>query len=365
MRRPPSPGEIVDTAENLSRKQGHDNAGPLSWATGFTSAAPPVQRLPASHALWDEVAAELPELYAGLRLRRRLESLPVLDAGPQALPDAFLQRAATVLGILVHAYHRVEPRHDTPTPASVLTPWHQVCARLGRDTPFLSYLDLVITNWRPGDPQDTSPARPLLVEDVRLLVPTVGTDEEQFFYLTQLEMLSRGTPLVGAAVDAHTATAHEDARALTDRLLLMTECVREITALGLRKIDPRPGRRFHVDPVVWAKTVAPLAVPLVRHGLGPSGTASPMFHLLDAVVGRTGYRSFIGEEAGRLRANYPANWRAFIDSVAAADISGHAAATAHPPLHEALAGLRAVYAGENGLLARHRLKVAGYLNTSY
>ncbi|MFB7761467.1 cytochrome b5 domain-containing protein [Streptomyces xiamenensis] len=361
---PAAPGDIVDQAESRSRGQGHDHAGPLSWTASFTPAAPPLQRFPASHAHWDEMAAELPALYASLEVRRRLETLPVLDAGPDALADAFLQRAATVLGIVVHAYHRVEPRHETPTPASVLTPWHQVCARLGRERPFLSYLDLVVANWRPRDP-DTPTARPLLVEAVRLLVPTVGTDEEQIFYLTQLEMLSRGTPLLTAAADAVTATDRDDPHTLTDRLLGMTACVREITAYGLRKIEPRPGRRFHVDPVVWAKTVAPLAVPLVRHGLGPSGTASPMFHLLDTVIGRTGYRSFIGEEARRLRASHPPNWRAFLESTAAADISGYATAHPHPPLRAALTGLRAAYAGEDGLLARHRLKVAGYLNTSY
>ncbi len=176
-----------------------------------------------------------------------------------------------------------------------------MCAHLGRDTPFLSYLGLVMNNWRPSGPQDTSPARPFLVKDVRLLAPALGTDEEPFFYLTQLELLSRGTPLVAAAVDAHPVNTHEDARALTGRLLRMTECVRESPRWGLRKIDPRLGRRFHVDPVVRAKTVARLAMPLVRRGLGPSGTASPMFHLLDSVIGRTGYRSFIG---ARRQADY-------------------------------------------------------------
>ncbi|MGM1062523.1 cytochrome b5 domain-containing protein [Saccharothrix sp. Mg75] len=354
-----TPADLIRSADRENSRLGHENRGPLSEERGFVP-GPPALRLPDSHRLWDEVADELPELYARLELRRALESLPRLDV--DALPEHALQRAATVLGILVHAYHRVEPRHGTPTPEPVLVPWQRVCARLGRTTPFLSYVDLVVANWRHLDPRRPGPVR---VEDLRLLVPTVGVDEEQFFYLTQLEMLARGTPLVGASARACTAVAADDAPAVAAELELMADTIGEVTRRGLPKIDPRPGSRFHVDPVVWAKTVAPLAVPLVKGGLGPSGTASPMFHLTDAVIGRTGYRSFIGEEAAKLRQNYPPHWRRLIEAVAAAGISRYADQAGHPALDRALTGLRTRYSGRNGLLARHRMKVAGYLDTSF
>ncbi|RLU83658.1 hypothetical protein CTZ27_28650 [Streptomyces griseocarneus] len=360
---------IVRKAEHTNRELGHENLGSLSFGRGFLPMTPELS-LPESHRLWDEVAAELPYLYAGLGLRGRLETLPVLDAGPEALPDRWLQRAATVLGILVHAYHRVEPRFDTVTPPSVLEPWQQICGRLGRKTPFLSYMDLIVYNWKWRQEPTASGAgtdadAPIRVEDVRLLVPTVGTDEEQFFYLTQLEMLARGTPLVRAAAEAQRAMLADDAEALTERLEFMSDRITEITREGLPKIDPRARGRFHVDPVVWAKTVAPLAVPLVKHGVGPSGTASPMFHLMDSVIGRTSYRAFIGEEAQRLRDNYPLHWRSFVHATQAASIDAYAQDSGHPPLRAALTGLKSVYAGGNGLLGRHRLKVAGYLNTSF
>jgi cytochrome b involved in lipid metabolism len=244
----------------------------------------------------------------------------------------------------------------------VIEPWHEVCARLGRTTPFLSYVDLIVGNWRHRNPANPGAIR---VENLRLLVPTVGVDEEQFFYLTQLEMLARGTPLVAAAARACAAVAEDDAPTVAAELDLIAETITDVTREGLPKINPRPGTRFHVDPVVWAKTVAPLAVPLIKGGLGPSGTASPMFHLTDAVIGRTGYQSFIGEEAAKLRQNYPPHWRALIEAVAAAGISRYADHTGHPILDRALADLRARYSGEGGLLWRHRLKVAGYLDTSF
>lgn len=355
-------GALVREAERVNRALEHENHGPLSLAHGFLPARPPALVLPDSHRLWDEVATELPELYARLRLRSRLEGLPRLDAGPKALPDHALQRAATVLGILVHAYHRVEPRLDTPTPESVLVPWHQLCARLGRTTPFLSYVDLIVANWRHREPARPGPVR---VEDLRLLVPTVGVDAEQFFYLTQLEMLARGTPLVEEAVRACAAVAADNAPAVAAALERMADTVSDVSRGGLPKIDPRRGRRFHVDPVVWAKTVAPLAVPLAKGGLGPSGTASPMFHLLDVVVGRTQHRSFIGEEAAKLRRSYPPHWRDFIEAVAAAGVADYAERTGYPVLDRALTDLRACYSGDGGLLWRHRRKVAGYLDTSF
>ncbi|WP_410536346.1 hypothetical protein [Streptomyces sp. KL2] len=191
-----SVSETIRRSEQANRKLGHENLGPLSFEHGFIPAEPPVSEFPASHRLWDEVAAELPDLYAALALRLRLEALPVLDAGPEALPDRWLQRAASVLGILVHAYHRVEPRRGTPTPRSVAEPWEEVCRRLGRGTPFLAYSDLAVCNWRHCDP---AAERVVRVGNTRLLVPTVGTDEEQFFHLTQLEMLARGTHVVSAA----------------------------------------------------------------------------------------------------------------------------------------------------------------------
>ncbi|MFJ4275881.1 cytochrome b5 domain-containing protein [Streptomyces coelicoflavus] len=357
-----SPGEILRSAEILNRERGHENFGPLSLTHGFTPGPDPLAALPSSHAAWDELARDLPELYASLELRRRLERAEPFDASESALPDRYLQRAATVLGILVHAYHRVSPRHDTPTPDAILVPWHEVCARLGRETPFLSYLDLIVCNWRFRDPAGTGPRT---VENLRLLVPTVGTDEEQFFYLTQLEMLHRGSPLVGSSIRACAAVEFDDAPSLAAEMTAMADCVADITRYGLPKIDPLAGRAFHVDPVVWAKTVAPLAVPLVEHGLGPSGTASPMFHLLDSVIGRAGYRSFIGNEASRLRENFPVAWRSFIQSVGCRSLPDYVATGGHPELEAALAGLRKAYSGEGGLLSRHRLKVSGYLNTSY
>src|SRR4051812_28824332 len=91
-------------AEEVNSRLGHDNLGSLSADRGFLPTRAPLLFLPNSHASWDEMAAGLPSMVGNVTVRRALDEMPVLPAGVGALPDAALQRAATVLGLLGHAY---------------------------------------------------------------------------------------------------------------------------------------------------------------------------------------------------------------------------------------------------------------------
>ncbi len=103
-------------AERNNRRLGHENRGSLSTAFGFVPAQPPRTRLPESHRAWDDLAAQLPQLHTDMAVRTVLSRMSVLGAGPDALPVEALQRAATVLGILGHAYgHMLTPRDRRPT----------------------------------------------------------------------------------------------------------------------------------------------------------------------------------------------------------------------------------------------------------
>ena len=327
---------------------------------GFLPTQDPLDRLPSSHECWDETAAALPDLYRSLRLRRAIDVLPRLPAAAPSLPDSALQRAATVLGLLAHAYHRVEPmRPVARTPDVLRAPWAEVCARLGRPAPALTYSDLIVTNWR------RAPAAALTVEHLDLLVPTVDNDEERRFYLTQVEMLARAAPLVGVAVRAQEAVLRDDPQALVDELHLAADCLDELTSVALPTIDPNPLSPTHVDPVVWAKTVAPLAVPVEPGGPGPSGTSSPLFHLMDVLLGRSRHDSQLGDEAQRLQASSPQHWRAFLSAVGEVPVPAYALERGEP---RAVAALREVldrYAGDGGLLGRHRLKLYGYIGLAF
>jgi sulfite reductase alpha subunit-like flavoprotein len=348
---------VIDAADASYRRLGHENLGFLSERHGFMPREPPLLALPPGFAPWDAAAAALPDLYRTCSVRDAIDALPVIDA--VALDDRHLLRASTILSILAHAYHRAGPGEAPQLPAALALPWEEVSRRLGRPSPVLSYIDLIVYNWR------LARDGPLLVENLALLVPTVDNAEERVFYLTQVEILSRATPIVGAVVRAQEAVARGDRDRLVEELSAIADRLNDISARSLPKIDPNPLSRFAVDPVVWAKTVAPFAVPIVPGAQGPSGTSSPIFHLLDAFFGRTEHASVLGTEMVRLRAWYPRHWRELVDAVGAISVADHVAALGDRRLEALYLDALAAYAGEQGYLARHRLKVYGYLELAF
>ncbi|PRY50151.1 cytochrome b5-like protein [Geodermatophilus tzadiensis] len=361
--RTPPAARALAAAQETNARLGHEHLGPLSAHRGFLPTRPPLLRLPDTHAPWDEAAARLPDLFRDVAVREALEELPVLPAGPEVLPDAALQRAATVLGLLGHAYVHSRAPQRTDLPAGVAAPWAQVRRRLGRSAePVLTYPDLIVHNWRWAGGGD---AVPLLSDDLRLLVPVAGNEEERVFYLTQVEILARCATVVPAAVAAQQAVLDDDAEALTAALARVTAALETATRRSLTLIDPRPGARTSVDPVVWAKTVAPLAVPSRAGVLGPSGTASPVFGLLDALLGRRGHASQLGREILLQRRSSPPHWRRFLDAVDEVPVPAYVAARPRPDLVAALDAAREAYAGPEGFLGRHRRTVSGYLAVAF
>jgi sulfite reductase alpha subunit-like flavoprotein len=349
-------------ASAANARNGHENLGFLSPEYGFLPAHPPLQALPTSHGAWDELAQQLPELYRTLRLRRTLEALDELPADAAQLPDTYLLRASALLSILAHAYHRVEPTPPARLPQVLQRPWEEVSRRLGRRTTVLSYIDLIIYNWRLCDPGHLHPHR---VENMALLIPTVDNREEQIFYLTQVEILARCAPLVETIVRAQEAALRDDPPALKAELAGIAERLHLVAHESLVKIDPNPTSATYVDPVVWAKTVAPFAVPLFEGVQGPSGTSSPIFNLLDLFFGRRDYHSMLGQEIMHLRTWYPPHWQTFLAAVGAYSTREYIERKGDRELTGFFQAALNAYAGEDGFLGRHRLKVYGYLELAF
>ncbi len=143
---------VVEAAEAHNRRVGHELDGFLSLAHGFLPAEPPLLAFPDSHRAWDEMTDRLPELFRRLSLRRAFDAMPVLDAGPAALPDRYLLRASTLLGVFAHAYQYMAIDPPAALPESLLRPWTAVSSRLGKKVPAVSYIDLFFYNWRLRDP---------------------------------------------------------------------------------------------------------------------------------------------------------------------------------------------------------------------
>jgi hypothetical protein len=354
---------VLARAAQVNTRLGHENLGSLSAGRGFVPVRAPLQSFPASHAPWDEAAAALPALYRDLAVRPALDRLPVLPADATALPAAALQRAATVLGILGHAYvHNARPE-PVELPPGIALPWAEVRLRLDRaPEPVLAYTDLIVNNWQIADDGNPSTLR---VGGLDLLVPVVDNREERVFYLSQVEILARCAPIVPAVAAAQDAVLNDDAAALRHALESMTDALGAVSRASLTLIDPRPTSATHVDPVIWAKTVAPLAVPFRPGVLGPSGTASPIFNLLDVFLDRRASASRLGREMALHRNSYPVHWRRFLDAVERVSVADHVAA--HPGSGAATAfdQVREAYAGPDGFLGHHRRKVYGYLAVAF
>lgn len=353
---------VLDKAESARAELRHENLGFLSGTHGFMPVDLPQAAMPKGFEAWDQVASELPHLYRSLGLRKAIDALPILRASPESLPDEALLRAALLLGMLSHAYHYVETSPPDSPPPALDKPWAEVRARLGRGPAVLTYQDLIVYNFRLLDARRSDP---MALENLRLLVPTVDNREERTFYLTQTQILAYASPIVGAVVRAQEAVVSEDDEALESALMTIIACLQRIVRESLLQINPTPDAATHVDPVVWAKTVAPFAVPMQQGVQGPSGTSSPIFNMLDVFFGRKRHETFLGREIVALRDTYPPLWREFLAALQDISVPEHIESRAKPHLAGLLHEARSVYAGPNGFLGRHRMKVYGYLELAF
>ncbi|KAI2485928.1 Cytochrome b5 hemesteroid binding domain [Pyrenophora tritici-repentis] len=351
----------IEGAQRLNEANQHENEGFLSYESGFMPSISPATRLPEGFRSWDQLAASLPELLRDQTLRATVDGLAVLPTDAKSLPDKYLQRASTLVSIVSHAYVHADMAGPAPLPTCLSQPWAEITTRLGHEKPALSYIDLIVYNWR----KRSDAGAEFCVENLELLVPTVGNAEERVFYLTQAEILSRATRLLNAIVEAQNAVLCDDVAALTVVLKGMSDTLSDIGRKSLMQIAPNPTRKSHVDPVVWAKSVAPLAVPLSADVPGPGGTASPLFHLMDNFIGRTSYNTVLGEEAQRIRIGYPQNWRNVISAAAEVDIATFIVNKNDAALRQSWELMKERYCGPMGLLGLHRRKVFAYLPMAF
>jgi len=352
--------DVIRAAED-ALAAGRTDEGFLSERWGLLPTEPPLTAMPASHRAWDDLAGALPGHFRRTTARDALDGMPILDASPAALPAAFLWRAASLLSIFAHAYVRVRPDRPNGLPPSVERPWTEVCGRLHRDHVALTYDDLIACNWRLRDP--SRPDRRLL-DNLELLTPTVGNREERIFYLTQVEILALGAPMIAAMARAQDAVVRGDPRGLEGQLLILQDTLERVTRSFLQ-IDANPYSDTYVDPVVWAKTVAPFAVQIRDDSHAISGAAAPLFQVLDVFIGRTKYESRVGREARSLRPGFPPRLRALVAALEAVSVPRFIAGAGSTTLRGLWQSLLDGYVGREGFLATHRKKAFAYLELAF
>ncbi|MEV6930966.1 FHA domain-containing protein [Dactylosporangium sp. NPDC051485] len=352
--------QVVNKAEAHNRQAGHELDGFLSLAHGFLPAEPPLLAFPESHRAWDDMTERLPELFRRLALRRAFDALPVLDARPEALPDRYLLRASTLLGVFAHAYQYMAVDPPKALPESLLRPWTTVSRRLGKQLPAVSYIDLFFYNWRLKDPSG-----PRALANLDLLVPTWNNAAERVFYLATTEFAMGLTPVLGAMLDAQEAVVADDPQRLERALLVILDGLRHVTEAIYPQIDPNPRGRHPLDQVLWAKTVGTAGVPIFDGAPSPSGTAQPHIHAIDAFLERRDYGSLVGQQSVYLAGFFPRHWRELVAALREVSVRQYVEQTRNQTLRGVYNAVLDAYVGDRGWMGLHRIKAYGFLEVAF
>ncbi|GLV60842.1 hypothetical protein KDH_76610 [Dictyobacter sp. S3.2.2.5] len=352
--------KVVHAAEAYNREQGHENDGFLSTAYGFLPVEPPLLALPASHSAWDDMVDRLPELYRTLTMRRVFDQMPLLAATPDALPDRYLLRASTMLGVFAHAYQYVETDPPGALPASILEPWKEVSRRLGKPLPYVSYIDLFFYNWKLRDP-----AGPRSLDNMDLLIPAWNNQAERIFYLVTTEFAMQLTPAINAMLQAQEAVVREDRAALEAALLVILDQLQYVTQVIYPQIDTNPLSKNHLDQVLWAKTVGTSGVPIFEGAPSPSGTAQPHIHALDAFFERQSYHTLVGKQSVYLSGHFPRHWHEFVEALRAVSVRQFVEQSQNSALKGLYNAVLYAYIGDKGWMGLHRIKAYGFLEVAF
>ena len=358
--------------------------GDLTATHGFLPRRLRLEPLPELYRPWEEAARSLPSLTLDSRVRAVLGALPPLPAGPDALPDEHLKRAATLLGMIAHSYWRfgidrmVVARNrdiDAELPSVIADPWAKVCVRLGRAGPGLTTEDWVFNNFTFVDAAQTDgvggyEVRHIVNEAVRPIVPAYGNQAERVFTACFVDIHAAMAPVVAAACRIEAAIEEAGpagAARVAVELEEIARCTRE-TVQRFRRVSPCPSSRTYCDPVDWAKTLVTWTVPPPGYPSGPSGSAAPFMHFLDALIGRDAFDSAQGCFAQHLRAvQLPPRHRVFFDHLRALDVRGYVGDLARAGVSgggtavEAFHAVIDAFAGPAGFLGVHKGKVVDYL----
>jgi sulfite reductase alpha subunit-like flavoprotein/cytochrome b involved in lipid metabolism len=351
---------VVEAAEAHNQRVGHELDGFLSLEHGFLPAQPPLLAFPESHRAWDDMIGRLPDLFRRMLVRRAFDAMPVLDARPEALPDQYLLRASTLLGVFAHAYQYMAIDPPAALPDSLLRPWTTVSRRLGKKIPAVSYIDLFFYNWRLRDP-----AGPRALDNLDLLVPTWDNAAERVFYLVTTEFAMGLTPVLGAMLDAQEAVVADDPAALERALLVILDRLQHVTQVIYPQIDPNPRGRHPLDQVLWAKTVGTAGVPIFDGAPSPSGTAQPQIHAIDAFLERQDYGSLVGQQSTYLAGFFPRHWQELVAALREVSVRQYVEDTRNANLRGVYNAMLDAYVGNRGWMGLHRIKAYGFLEVAF
>jgi len=359
-----SPAHLVLLkAEYTNYVLSNENQGFLSRKYGLLPKTPPLKQFAKTHKTWDEVVQMLPELFQSSKIRKHFHEMPLLSADKNDLPNQYLLRAATVLGLCAHAYFWLEPTKPKKLPDALTIPWQKVCQRLGRKSTFFSYSDLILYNWQLKNSQNINDR---YFDNINLLVETIGMQAEQYYYGYQVEMTHIASPIVSAIVDAQDAVLTEDVNKLKNILANAAQIINKVT-MSLRKISSNPYCDQTTDILVWSRSIAPLTLSIRKDNQeGPNWSATPLLHIIDAFISRTSYQSVYGQEQLYYQNEHNSlHIKNFIQAITKISVRDYIIKTNDNELINLFNQFVESYTGKNGLLNIHRHKMYAFIRPAF
>lgn len=354
--------------------------GHLTLEFGFLPPELPMDHLPASHQIWDEMALQIPNLFLSNRTQAILETMPVLKVSD--LAPEYWGRAALVLSLLASAYWRhgmpnyLTVRNnidDAVLPPAISDPWVEVNELLGRGSrPFQSVRDLFFNNYCFRKPELEYSLDNIRIENLDMLVPSFGNEAERVFYMSFVDTHSQTGQLVRLVCELDDAI-HEQYNPETvvpEVIDILGKMSKEIqgSTKAFMKISPIEKSKTYCDPVQWSKTIGVYALPPSNYVQGgTSGTSIPVLYVMDGLIGRKKFDSYYGEYVKDT--SYPLldlKAKGFIQRVTNIGLKDWILqmdpnTSGYPELVNAFNRLVETYSGKDGFLDKHTSKAFNYL----
>ncbi|KAF2021694.1 sulfite reductase flavo protein alpha-component [Aaosphaeria arxii CBS 175.79] len=381
---------VLMRAEEIGPRTGWKD-GYLSSEYGFLPPDPsdsPVALRASPGRIWSDLCERMPGVVARGAMREAILQLPLVHGTPDVIPDRALWAATVCLGILASVY-RYEEANDGSEgvsirappgafrnitgeaddeeeetkgiPRNIAIPLRHINTRMGRALPHLTQFDVSIYNYKLRDPTSVQPyvAR---TENMDLRWPVFNDRGEAMFLLCMAEVHGCFQHGIESVTRCQEHVMNRDTDGLLQELIHLKSIVDQLAYVFHKiSVNPSAGEQF-ANPVEWGQRYAKFSAPLSKRVPALSGLALPLFLLLDAFIGRTKYKSFLGIEAVHLRRWLPLNIRAFIAAVENHyRIPEFVKSSGDPRLEGVLEGIIESYAGERGFMGTHRYKVYGFL----
>ncbi|KAF2199558.1 indoleamine 2,3-dioxygenase alpha type [Delitschia confertaspora ATCC 74209] len=217
----------------------------ISPQYGFLPAELPLEILPDTYyAPWEAIIRNLQGLILSKRLRRVVDTLPVLSTD-FLLTEAEWRRAYLILGFISHSYIWGGDTPEDAIPPPVSIPFRTVCEHL--ELPLVAtYSGLTLWNWKPlfpGEPIDT-------LDNLATLSTFTGSLDESWFYLVSVAIEARAGPIIPMMIDAMAAARAHDSETVTACLQSFAERLDELGGLLNRMYES-------CDPHVFYHRIRP------------------------------------------------------------------------------------------------------------